>query len=200
MAWPSGQFIEAVYILMQVEKPQDFGKCVTYARRYSMSALLGVEADDDDDARDIGDATKKAPPSPPRRAAPAPPRPAAAPRPAHVPAADINLGGEVPGHDIIPPASEEPPHPADTAEPGEGDGPDVPGAEGLIEKVLTQDSKAGAARAWKRFDVWMDGHRYSTFDKKIGGLAQDCCAGKRRVRIVFNQTDKGLDILELVAL
>jgi hypothetical protein len=45
----SGQWIEAVYPLKpQKEDPQGYGSALTYARRYSLSALVGVIVDDDD--------------------------------------------------------------------------------------------------------------------------------------------------------
>ncbi len=48
----SGQWISATYPLMVTDKdhtPQGYGSALTYARRYGLSALLGVIADTDDD-------------------------------------------------------------------------------------------------------------------------------------------------------
>lgn len=67
----SGQWIEAVYPLRpQKDDPQGYGSALTYARRYSLSALVGVIVDDDD-----GNAGSRAATTPPeprlvRRATP----------------------------------------------------------------------------------------------------------------------------------
>jgi len=50
--------------------PQDFGKKITYYRRYAIVAMLGLAPDDDDDAAGVG--------APPRQPAPAPTPPPAA--------------------------------------------------------------------------------------------------------------------------
>lgn len=46
----SGEWIGGVYPVRPVQNtPQGMGSAITYARRYSLSALLGLTADDDDD-------------------------------------------------------------------------------------------------------------------------------------------------------
>lgn len=45
----SGQWIESSWPLKTYERPQDAGSALTYARRYSLSALLGIATDEDDD-------------------------------------------------------------------------------------------------------------------------------------------------------
>lgn len=45
----SGDFLESVYRLPPITDPQKFGSAMTYARRYSLAALLCVAADEDDD-------------------------------------------------------------------------------------------------------------------------------------------------------
>lgn len=47
----SGEFIEGDMFVMTLSKndPQGAGSAITYARRYSLSAMLGVAWDDDDD-------------------------------------------------------------------------------------------------------------------------------------------------------
>jgi hypothetical protein len=54
----SGQWMAAEYPLPGGGKPQEIGAALTYARRYSLSALVGIAADDDDDAEG---ATARAP-------------------------------------------------------------------------------------------------------------------------------------------
>lgn len=64
----SGEWIESsVHVPVGSGNAQQVGSALTYARRYSLSALCGVVADEDDD----GNAATSAPP---------PPRPTAAPR------------------------------------------------------------------------------------------------------------------------
>lgn len=46
----SGQWIESVHPLPATAKPQEFGSSLTYARRYSLAAICGISADEDDDA------------------------------------------------------------------------------------------------------------------------------------------------------
>lgn len=46
----SGQWIASEYPLPVAAKPQDLGSALTYARRYSLSAIACIAADEDDDA------------------------------------------------------------------------------------------------------------------------------------------------------
>jgi hypothetical protein len=50
----SGEFIECTYALPLGLKPQEFGSALTYARRYTLCALLNVAAEDDDDSNGAG--------------------------------------------------------------------------------------------------------------------------------------------------
>ena len=52
----TGQWISSEYPLPLNAKPQELGSALTYARRYSLSAMVGIAADEDDD----GEATRKA--------------------------------------------------------------------------------------------------------------------------------------------
>jgi len=45
----SGQYLEATYPLPAQAAAQDMGSAITYARRYSLCAILGIAADEDDD-------------------------------------------------------------------------------------------------------------------------------------------------------
>ncbi len=51
----SGQWIASEHPLPLNAKPQELGSALTYAKRYSLSAMVGVAADEDDD----GEATRK---------------------------------------------------------------------------------------------------------------------------------------------
>lgn len=46
----SGQWVASEYPLPIAAKPQELGSALTYARRYSLSAIACIAADDDDDA------------------------------------------------------------------------------------------------------------------------------------------------------
>lgn len=46
----SGETVLSEYPLPAMSKPQELGSALTYARRYSLSALVCIAADDDDDA------------------------------------------------------------------------------------------------------------------------------------------------------
>jgi hypothetical protein len=60
----SGEWIEGTYPLRTYERPQDTGSALTYARRYALTALLGIATEDDD-----GQQAEKAKPE--RRSKPA---------------------------------------------------------------------------------------------------------------------------------
>jgi hypothetical protein len=45
----SDEWVESLYKLTEYDRPQDFGSAMTYARRYSITALLGIAAEEDDD-------------------------------------------------------------------------------------------------------------------------------------------------------
>jgi len=46
----SGQWVASEYPLPQTARPQELGSALTYARRYSLSAIACIAADEDDDA------------------------------------------------------------------------------------------------------------------------------------------------------
>lgn len=56
----SGEYLQATYNIHAKQKdPQGMGSAVTYARRYALSALLGLNTDDDDDGNEAtGNAAK----------------------------------------------------------------------------------------------------------------------------------------------
>jgi ERF superfamily len=77
----SGQWIASRHPLPTVARPHELGSALTYARRYSYAALVGIVAEEDDDAEAAqqagqkqGQAPRPAPPKPAARIAkPAPP-------------------------------------------------------------------------------------------------------------------------------
>ncbi len=57
----SGQWLRSVYpVKARAERPQEFGSAMTYAKRYSISALLGIASEEDDDAQSAQEASKEA--------------------------------------------------------------------------------------------------------------------------------------------
>lgn len=49
----TGEYLQATYQLHAAKKdPQGIGSAITYARRYALSALLGLNTDDDDDGNE----------------------------------------------------------------------------------------------------------------------------------------------------
>lgn len=62
----SGEYLESAMILPTFNKPQEFGSAMTYYRRYSLMAITGLPAEDDD-----GSAASKAQ----QKAAPQKPKP-----------------------------------------------------------------------------------------------------------------------------
>jgi hypothetical protein len=57
----SGEWISGKYPIKPLKPdPQGLGSCVSYARRYSFSAITGIAADDDDGNSASGNATKQA--------------------------------------------------------------------------------------------------------------------------------------------
>lgn len=75
----SGEYIESRYCLSSsITTPQAIGSAITYARRYSLTALLGLNIDDDDDGNAGSTAQNgNKQPAPPPVPAPAPPQAAA---------------------------------------------------------------------------------------------------------------------------
>jgi hypothetical protein len=55
----SGQWLSSDYPLPVNAKPQELGSALTYARRYSLSAITGIAADEDDDAEAAQKADEK---------------------------------------------------------------------------------------------------------------------------------------------
>jgi hypothetical protein len=62
LAHNSGEFVRSTYVLpSQVKNQQEFGSALTYARRYSLAALCGVSAEEDDDGNADAEGAKDRP-------------------------------------------------------------------------------------------------------------------------------------------
>jgi hypothetical protein len=56
----SGEFLEGVYpVASALAKPQEIGSALTYARRYTLSAIGGIAAEEDDDGNSAQEAANK---------------------------------------------------------------------------------------------------------------------------------------------
>lgn len=88
------QWVASEYPLPMVAKPQELGSALTYARRYSLSAIACIAADEDDDAEGAQSSGQTASAAKPK-GSPVKPQPVAAP---------INMAtGEVSPHKITAP-------------------------------------------------------------------------------------------------
>lgn len=57
----SGEWIEGDFPLQTYDRPQETGSALTYARRYALTALLNITAEEDDDAQAAQHSERKAP-------------------------------------------------------------------------------------------------------------------------------------------
>jgi len=78
LAHTSGEILKSEYLVPHFQRQQEFGSALTYAKRYCLSSLLGVAADDDDDGNLADDQPPDRPPLRPQTGArftPSPPEP-----------------------------------------------------------------------------------------------------------------------------
>lgn len=52
----SGEWLSSEYPIANFTRPQEMGSALTYARRYAVTAMLGIAAEDDDDGERAGNA------------------------------------------------------------------------------------------------------------------------------------------------
>lgn len=57
----SGQWIATEFPIKSYDRPQETGSAITYARRYSVTSLLGIAAEDDDDGQTAQNAQRAEP-------------------------------------------------------------------------------------------------------------------------------------------
>jgi hypothetical protein len=110
LAHKSGQWIASEYPLPATARPQEMGSAQTYARRYSLAALICNAADEDDDANSAETQKQKinsrghAPPKPaPNVMLHEPPQPepdTAASEPAPAPSSPSPAGAGKPNHSL----------------------------------------------------------------------------------------------------
>ncbi len=57
----SGEYFQSIYpVKAEADRPQEMGSAMTYARRYTVSALLGIASEEDDDAQGAQEAARSA--------------------------------------------------------------------------------------------------------------------------------------------
>jgi hypothetical protein len=66
----SGQWVESLCPLPNVPDMQKMGSAITYARRYSLSAICGIAADEDDDGNEAAKGNGQTRPEPVKASAP----------------------------------------------------------------------------------------------------------------------------------
>jgi hypothetical protein len=57
----SGEWLESIYPVSGLDKHQAMGSAMTYARRYSLFAMVGIAGEDDDDGNTASDTVAKKP-------------------------------------------------------------------------------------------------------------------------------------------
>lgn len=193
----SGQWIESsipMLIPANASNPsQAQGSALTYARRYGLSAIVGLIADDDD-----GEAVQ---PKPAQTQIKQPqakvgsgatatvgtasplPRPA----PNHVEPATKTANSEIAA--ALETALEMP----------REDKPDVSKCQivkGLVEKVEVKTGDKGG-KLWKRFGIHVGKDIYGTFHESIGSAAVDAWTNKERVRLFVSARGQYKDLVWL---
>ena len=167
----SGETLRLAPVPVKVDlaKPQSTGSAMTYARRYSLSAALGVVGDEDDD----GNATNEPKPakvSMPQAHAAAAPKPPAKPRPDHDKALD---------------ASEK------SVELDDG------WERVTVDRVETKDGQS-AKGPWRLYSVYTTGgERFSTFSATHGGRALELVG--KTADVLVRETGKGIELVDIRA-
>ena len=179
----SGQWIEATYPLPTGASPQDMGSAITYARRYTACALIGIATEDDEDG-EVATAAHKAPQKPEKRLVrvPVPPPPAA---PVKSP----------PNEPLVVPDDAPPSDPADDR-------------QWEVATILKVAEKSGNTngKAWKRYGVLLalqDGQEtwVNTFDKDYGAVAASLQGGNlAKVALKPGRPFNGKETLDLVGI
>lgn len=131
----SGQWIESEYPLPATVRPQELGSALTYARRYSLSAITCIAADDDDDGNAAEAAATRGKPKPPAANVMRPETSAVSPTQAEPPA--------------------PPPIPPAPLEKGAGESSDVMECDRSLAEAAEKGTDALAA-AW---GLMPDGHK-----------------------------------------
>ncbi len=76
----SGQWFKSIYpVKAATDQPQKVGSAMTYARRYTVSALLGIASEEDDDAQSASESAPVEKPTPAKVSTLKPKQPAQAP-------------------------------------------------------------------------------------------------------------------------
>ena len=179
----SGQWIEATYPLPSGASPQDMGSAITYARRYTACALIGIATEDDEDG-EAATVAHKAPQKPEKRLTrvPVPPPP---PAPAK----------STPSEPLVVP-DDAPSDPTD----------DRQWEVATILKVAEKVGKKTNGQPWTRYGVLLslqDGQEQwvNTFDTDFGATASSLQGGNlARVALKPGKPWNGKETFDLVGI
>jgi hypothetical protein len=174
----SGERISTSLVFAVPPDPQKAGSAITYMRRYSLAAALGIVGDDDDDANAAS--------TPPARGD------AAAPPPA--PKRSTAEERERRSRPAPEPPDERPIHwLADDYRPGEQG---VTIITGLVQSVERKTGVTKAGKPWVKYAITIEGKVVGTFDEKAAAEAERAKRLGRTVTVDAATNQKGfLDLL-----
>lgn len=170
----SGESIESTITgTAKDSAPQSIGSCITYLRRYQMSAMLGIAAEDDDGAAASGTTEK------PKSAK-----------------------QERPSFDKGRPFEEHQAELAAQAKPKQEPRPqqDLGDFEDRIKSCkIASEGKTAAGKAWTLYSIETEGHgAFSTFDAKVYDDARAAVTTQEIVLVQSEATPKGPKIVGVV--
>ena len=181
----SGQWIEATYPLPTGASPQDMGSAITYARRYTACALIGIATEDDEDG-EVATAAHKAPQKPEKRLVrvPVPPPPAAPAK-------------STPSEPLVVP---------DTSDPADDRQWEVVTVLKVAESSGVKREAGKPDKPWTRYGVLValqDGEELwtNTFDKDYGAVASSLTGGSlARVALKNGRVFNGKQSTDLIGI
>lgn len=169
----SGESIESTITGNATDtKPQSIGSCITYLRRYQMSAMLGIAAEDDDGAAASGTTEK--------------PKSKAQERPG------FDKGVSMPEHEAREAAKTKPePRPQQ----------DFGDFEDRIKSCkIASEGKTAAGKGWTLYSIETEGHgAFSTFDSVVYSEARKAITTQEIVMVQTEATPKGPKVVAIVS-
>lgn len=165
----SGESIESTITGTATDaKPQSIGSCITYLRRYQMSAILGIAAEDDDGNAASGND--------------------AAPKQKTAKQAMPTFAGAVPFEKHL--AEQE----AKAAPAGQVDHGSF--EDKIKSAIVAQQGKTGSGRPWTLYKIETEGHgEFSTFEADLFEAARAAIELNHFVMVDSEPTPKGAKIV-----
>jgi hypothetical protein len=186
LAHSSGEWIRGrLKVTPSKNDAQGIGSAITYARRYSLAAMVGVATEDDDGEAATGRDTKTTKATVRQEPAQAAPKPATPPAPA-------------PAHSEPAQAPQKP----GEAYPRRPMDDDHKKAEGVkVESVKEKSGKTAKGKPWTvRFIKFSDGVEAATFSDDLGAIAVECAQSGEEVVYSAKPSDRSPDKLDLITL